>query len=107
MKIALFHHRPWRIEKGLFKKSIEKIDAHFPGARQATIHLVFVDDPTIRDLNRRYLGRDYPTDVLSFAYGEKGFLGELYISMDTLKRQAGEHGQALKDELNKIFVHGF
>lgn len=34
--------------------------------RSAEISLALVDDPRIHELNRRFLGHDYPTDVISF-----------------------------------------
>ncbi|MFM8220842.1 MAG: rRNA maturation RNase YbeY, partial [Planctomycetaceae bacterium] len=38
--------------------------------RQAEISVALVDDAAIWDLNRRFLGHDYPTDVISFRLDE-------------------------------------
>ena len=72
------------------------------------------DDETLRDLNRRFLGVDAPTDVLSFpeaaeaplGEGEAPSLGEIAISVPTAVRQAAEIGHGLEDEVAHLLVHG-
>ncbi|MBI5412085.1 rRNA maturation RNase YbeY [Candidatus Peregrinibacteria bacterium] len=106
MKVLFFNHGKWGIKKVLLAKTIRQIKILFPKIKGA-VHVIFVDDPTIHRLNLDYLKRDTPTDVLSFTYQDQGLLGELYISIDTLKKQAKTYHQTLTDELSKIFVHGF
>src|SRR4051794_16057292 len=57
-------------------------DADFSSAE---VSLAVVDDAEMQELNRRFLGHDYPTDVLSFVLdNEDGHLqGEIVISADT------------------------
>ena len=68
-------------------------------------------DAAIRDLNRRFRGKNAPTDVLSFPstdpapHGEKT-AGDLAISVDTARRQAVEQGHALTCELKVLILHG-
>lgn len=107
MKVDFFNPKSWGISPSIFKRLISKINRAFKESKRESMSVVFVDDPTIHALNREHMKRDYPTDVLSFSYGDGGFLGEIYVSVDTVKSQALEHGQSLNDELNKIFVHGF
>ena len=61
--------------------------------------------------NKAYRKKDKPTDVLSFNYDTGieggGLIGEVYISVDTAKRQAKEYKQTISAELSKLFVHGF
>jgi probable rRNA maturation factor len=61
-------------------------------------------------LNRRYRGKAYPTDVLSFSAPEPfrraGHLGDLVICLPTLKRQAREQCHAPERELQVLLVHG-
>lgn len=76
------------------------------------------DDATVRDLNRRYLGLDEPTDVLSFGLseesdtpfalppGEAAPLGEVIISYPTAVQQAREEGHSVEAELAHLLVHG-
>ena len=58
---------------------------------QAELSLALVTDPEIHDLNRRYRGKDRPTDVLSFPLADalqSSLLGEVVISVETAARQA-------------------
>lgn len=79
----------------------------------AELSLVLCDDAFIRPLNRDYRGKDAPTDVLSFAMQEgedlladDPVLGDLVISVETARRQAGEQGHDLGAELRVLLVHG-
>jgi probable rRNA maturation factor len=80
--------------------------------------VVVSDDATVRELNRRYLGVDEPTDVLSFNLGEEGGepfalppgeaapLGEVIISFPTAHRKAEEQGHSVQAEVAHLLVHG-
>jgi len=75
------------------------------------VSVVLVGDRTMRDLNRRFRGRDYATDVLSFQYGGKGesgvpILGEIVISPATALRQALRWGSTHDREIRRLLVHG-
>jgi probable rRNA maturation factor len=75
------------------------------------VSIVFIGSRTMRALNRRYRDRDYPTDVLSFSYGDMKldqipFLGEIVISPEVAVRQAIRWGVRPEKELRKLLVHG-
>jgi len=74
-----------------------------------------VDDPQITKLNKTYLNRNRPTDVIAFSQLEGAFshlndhanlLGDLVISLETAKRQAQEENTTLKDEVVFLLIHG-
>jgi probable rRNA maturation factor len=74
-----------------------------------------VDDPQITKLNKTYLDRNRPTDVIAFSQIEGAFshlndhsnlLGDLVISLETAKRQAQEQKTTLKDEVVFLLIHG-
>ncbi len=48
----------------------------------------------MRQLNRRYKGHDWPTDVISFALPEPrgGLLGDVYVCRWQAAREARRHG---------------
>ncbi|MDX1958780.1 MAG: rRNA maturation RNase YbeY [Leptospiraceae bacterium] len=77
------------------------------------ISLKIVTDSEIKILNYETRDKDKPTDVLSYPLFEKNLsiphaaLGEIIISLDTLKRQAREIGHTEKDEFHRLLVHGF
>jgi probable rRNA maturation factor len=79
------------------------------GIRGAELSISVVDDATIRVLNRRHLGHDWPTDVISFLLSEPGteaLAGEVVLSAEmaaTTARRAGVDPQA---ELALYLVHG-
>ena len=73
------------------------------------ISLVFVDNPTIHRLNKRYLKHDEPTDVLSFPYSAanaRKLEGELIVGVEIAKEQAGERGHDVQAELALYVIHG-
>lgn len=78
--------------------------------REVTV--VLTGDGEIRDLNARYLGRDRPTNVLSFSMDEgigeqrSRLLGDIVISVDTAERDARDGGIPLEDELLFLMIHG-
>jgi len=78
------------------------------GIEESELSIAVVDDPTIHDLNRRFLAHDYPTDVLSFLLERDGSRldGEVVVSADTATREAARLGWPAGDELLLYVVHG-
>lgn len=76
------------------------------GVSDAEISIALVDDPTIHQLNKRYLDHDEPTDVLSFPLGQKPLAGELVVGYQVAQRQANEQGHAVEAELILYVIHG-
>lgn len=76
------------------------------------LSLLLCNDPFIQDLNSKWLGKDSPTDVLSFPQDQEPgltphlLLGDVIISLDSAARQAAERGHTLLDELRILLVHG-
>jgi probable rRNA maturation factor len=67
-------------------------------------------DRELRRLNRRFLGDDHATDVLSFPSGDRddaGHLGDVVVSWAAARRQAVEFGHDPEAELLLLIVHGF
>ena len=67
---------------------------------------MITDDRELARLNRLFLGKDYPTDVLSFPSAGPGPIGELAISVDRAREQAEEHGHEASDEIRILMLHG-
>lgn len=68
---------------------------------------LLADDAHLRQLNLRFLGNDYPTDVLSFpAIGPSNQLGEIAISLERAALQAAEFGHTTLDEVRILLLHG-
>ncbi len=74
----------------------------------ANISLAVVDDASLHELNRRYLGHDYPTDVLSFVLErtDSHLEGEVIVSAETAVREALQYSWTADDELLLYVTHG-
>ncbi len=83
------------------------------GLRDSELSVSIVGDRSIRKINRQYLGKDRPTNVISFSmhegdYGELNpdILGDVVISADTAFREAEEGGMTFKSRLVFLLLHG-
>ena len=75
--------------------------------RIGDISIIFCSDNYILDINRKYLGHDYFTDIITFDYCSGNMLsGDLFISVDSVKENSVEYGTEFEDELNRVIVHG-
>lgn len=71
------------------------------------VNYIFVDDETMLDINRRFLGHDYYTDHIGFDYSEGNAVsGDVYISLDTVRTNAALYGATQDEELRRIIIHG-
>ncbi len=77
------------------------------------VTVLLTTDVTIRDLNRRFRGKDEATDVLSFpskplqnTKPAERVAGDVAISVETARKQASEQGHALGFELRVLILHG-
>ncbi len=109
MDIALQNpHRYKHLEGDLLKRWLaELVAAVEPRARSLGVRLV--SDAEIRELNLRYRGKDSPTDVLSFPGGlsiEGYHLGDIVISVPSVRRQAKQQGVSPQIELRTLLIHG-
>lgn len=95
----------------------KKIDGMLVFA-DAVVGLIMVSDDEMKNINHSHRGKDKTTDVVSLSYIEAsshpdefptGFemAGEIFISIDTAKRQAAERKHSLEKELERLFIHGF
>ena len=78
------------------------------GFDQSEISIAFVDDPTIRDLNKQYLNHDYETDVISFVLeqSETALTGQLLVSTDTAEKMGKQIGVPMQHEVLLYVIHG-
>lgn len=94
------------------KKVAKTILADF-SLPDAEVSISLVDDGRIQELNRRYLGRDKPTNVLAFSMREGEFaslhpqlLGDVVISVDTARRQSNRFGLNETEMVILLMIHG-
>ncbi len=94
-----------------------------PARARGLVTIALVDDATMRRLNRRHLGKDRATDVLSFPAFARGeskrvpgasagkpsagrVLGDIAIATGVARRQAREAGHSCARELRVLALHG-
>ena len=71
------------------------------------LRIIFVDDPYLRDLHRKYLDDDTFTDVMTFNLGSpEAIEGEIYISVDRARDHAQNFGVPLGEEVGRLVIHG-
>lgn len=87
--------------------------ANHLGCPERELSIVFVDDATISEINRRYLNRPGPTNVISFSQTEGDFghispllLGDIVISTERAVSDAEEGNLDVNDEIDFLVIHG-
>jgi len=75
--------------------------------KRAPISLTFLGPTAMGRLNRRHLGQDRPTDVLSFALpiGDS-VIGDVYICRAVAAVEARRRRIPLREELTRLAIHG-
>lgn len=91
-----------------YKIDFEKIACTAVGAvyKDSEVSIVLTDDDEIHQLNLQYRGMDKPTNVLSFELGDDVLLGDIYISLDTVVREAREAKISVEEHAAHMVVHG-
>lgn len=75
------------------------------GRGSGELSILLTGDAQMRALNRTHRGKDKSTDVLSFP-AEGDTLGDIAISVDTARRQAGDYDAPLQNEIHRLLIHG-
>lgn len=72
------------------------------------VNILLTDDQEIQLLNKQFKKKDAPTNVLSFyGYDDENILGDIAISIDTIKRESEEQNRGFIEYLLFIVAHGF
>jgi probable rRNA maturation factor len=107
----LNRQRKYPVRTRAFKRLLEGLVARYR-LKDPDVTLAFVGTKAVRTLNRKFMKKDRPTDVLSFPVGKKGpdgrfFLGDIIVAVPVAERQGREKGHGLERELELLAVHGF
>jgi probable rRNA maturation factor len=106
-----------RRAENLIQKRILRLCPEGATLSRLGLTVFLVSDDEIHRLNREYRGKDKPTDVITFSFVEHGNhmppppgelfpVAEIFLSVDTIARQAREKELEFADELSYMFVHG-
>ena len=71
---------------------------------EKSVSVALVDPEKMRELNKAYREKDYATDVLSFFYNEKDFLGEVVLCPEVIENKAEK--SSFTKEICRVTIHG-
>ncbi|MFA7677445.1 MAG: rRNA maturation RNase YbeY [Candidatus Omnitrophota bacterium] len=78
-------------------------------SRFIRISVVLCDNSFITGLNKKYLKKNIPTDVIAFELKDSegpGYIGEVFVSVQEAVLRSPEYGFTWQKELNLYIVHG-
>jgi probable rRNA maturation factor len=90
-----------RTPSTLDREELEQFAQLLSRRLRAEFTCLITSDAELRRLNRQFRGKDYATDVLSFAGSN-----ELVISYQRAKAQALEFGHGVEAEVRLLMLHG-
>ncbi len=83
------------------------------GSPDGELSILLLDDPQMAVLNKDYLQRKGPTNVIAFPMREGAFaeitpdlLGDVVISLETAEKEGLAAGMSMEDRLGELMVHG-
>lgn len=105
MKVYVnYENKKWKKYKMDFEKIAKA--AVSPVCKDAEVSITLVDDKQIHKLNKKYRNMDKPTNVLSFELGDDVLLGDIFISLDTVEREAKSANITVVEHAAHMIVHG-
>jgi len=90
-----------KISVEILKNLVSKIHIKIPPSK---VNVILVSDRKITQLNKKFLGKNIPTDVLSFPISKD--CGEIVISTETAERNAKIYSYSLEKEILYLIIHG-
>ena len=92
-----------------FKNTVKRFEkiAFFESVSIDLLNFTFVSDKEIILINTRFLRHNYPTDIITFDYSLLNIIsGDIFISLDTILQNSLKYNTTMKNELNRVMIHG-
>jgi len=109
IEVLNLQNRYW-VDRRKFVRVLARLTEQYR-LKEPEVTLAFVGTRTISRLNREFLKRSGPTDVISFpgveGAGGKRRLGDIVISVPQAFKQSFTEAHGLETELLDLAVHGF
>ena len=101
----LFRNAPRGLNLKWIREYAKRLSITVAAGRGFTVLITI--DKEMRRLNHEFLGKDYPTDVLSFPMeGDVSELGEIAISAQQARLQAKQFRHSVEEEIGILMLHG-
>lgn len=93
-------------ERARLRKWLQRVAVDHGHSINELTYVLLTDDALL-DYNRRYLGHDEYTDVITFdGQTGTGVSGDILISYDRVRENARTYGVSAQHELRRVMVHG-
>jgi probable rRNA maturation factor len=104
--LVLNRQRMHAVNSGAIRYFLSEL-AVYQKMAAASLSVVLISDRAMQTYNRKYRGKDKPTDVLSFR-SEGEYLGDILISVETAFQQARKSPSlTLETNIRRLALHGF
>ena len=80
--------------------------------RDGKLSVLVTNNSIISKINKRFLGREGSTNVISFSYlngdvnGEELYVGDIVISVEKAEEEAANSGITIRERFSHLFIHG-
>jgi probable rRNA maturation factor len=108
LKICIFYDETNFRLKG-WRRLVNTIEKVIRDANKVSGDLSFIitNDRELRKINLNFLEHDYNTDVITFSNSVEDIIsGEVYISIETVKKNAKAYKVKLLEEVKRVMFHG-
>ena len=96
----------FEIDRNKIETAIEKLIIE-ESKMIGEVSVILCSDDYLLQINKQYLDHDYYTDIVTFDYVKDNIIsGDLYISTDRIKENAGKYDVDFSEELYRVVFHG-
>jgi len=124
MEIFFVNFTNYQVRGFFFEKTLKVIKKTEKIKKEFSLEIVLLGDKGMRNINKRYAGKNKVTDVLSFSFAEMkkpskkelqfvepqktdNLVGEILLCPSRIKKEAKKKKKDFKEELTFVFIHGF